>query len=260
MTHPFTGIDPITTPTAVSGYGQWTNGTSTDDFDERDAALANLNAEAAHNKCQWLAHRTPDWISGGTQPVGGSVTFEQLGAYDSMIWSKLYWKFTGGVTVSGMWLEVIGAGRLYVKSSSSIEIGSDTTVRDGSISTKNGAVFTQGGPQIENGQWGYRVPRKATGPSTTTTLTNPAQYSHIWAPTGLTGSTITWTFPAPVDSAGVTLPSFGLEIFKKVAPGVEIDLKDGPSGVVSGTKILNLAAMQIIFARWDGSNWYFFST
>ena len=53
MAHTFLGIDSFSSTPASSGHGVWTDGTSTDDNDARDAASANLNAEAALNRFNW---------------------------------------------------------------------------------------------------------------------------------------------------------------------------------------------------------------
>jgi hypothetical protein len=73
MSHPFQGIDPFSSTAPNPGYGQWTDGISTDDGDNRDAASANLNAEAAHNRTNWLRYRMINQLEGGiyvsTQPI-----------------------------------------------------------------------------------------------------------------------------------------------------------------------------------------------
>ncbi|MFT3773019.1 MAG: hypothetical protein QM820_47150 [Minicystis sp.] len=94
MAHTYYGIDPISTPVANPGFGSWTGGTSTDDGDKRDAASANLNAEAALNRSNWLGWRTINIVDGGTYSYTPGITLANV-----FTWNGFH-TFRNGVTIT----------------------------------------------------------------------------------------------------------------------------------------------------------------
>lgn len=202
MAHTFLGIDSFSSTPASSGHGVWTDGTSTDDNDARDAASANLNAEAAINRSNWCRWHMINWIDGGTYTATTTIS------------TANNWRFSGNNAIVGggdlaVGLSGLGGGTISVGAFGAVQVGDGGFVNVTASTTFGGVNFTGtktyiGGIPFLHGElimgiasinglqgnigYGFATGRSTTG-------TQPVTADHILAPQP--GVLITWTLGAP---------------------------------------------------------------
>lgn len=202
MAHYYVGVDapgsPVIPLVVTPGKGVWPAAQLTDDQDDRDAASANLGAEASHDKTNFLAWRMINIIEGGTYAYTSSITIRNAFTFTgpNVVWgASASWAFWAPASVAldatfyvGDPSGFAGAGHIVVKDGSDITVngpsakiqltaGADFEANNGSVvRIQNGGSLsidsassatlagttTQTGPFFQSGDNGWHVKRHVT--------------------------------------------------------------------------------------------------
>ncbi len=220
MSHTFKGIDPFLVTTPLANKGQWTNGTSADDGDSRDAASAMLTAEAAINRTNWLRWRSVNGLEdGGSYPAdidwtgnivfgpGGSVKFKEdvdienggtlfigLGPFGQ---GHLVVTGLSDMTLSALSNTYVLGAMTYSGAGASITITSSVTVNSAADEVRTGICFFNGvthtgaeldvegllfrtGGETRSGDGAWTGQRHKTIPNTPPNVTIDATEADVW--------------------------------------------------------------------------------
>lgn len=249
MAVPYDGINPISPPNAWSGFGTWTPGTETSDGDPRAASYQNLIGESAQNKCNWLAWRTPNWITGSIQYVGGTVTFLGIQATTPSV------LFEVPVAINGEGVD--GCLNVY---NGNVYVGMDATsvlypttnfiIQSGNFGISASGKMSQSGIRTRLGSNGIDVPR-VTPVGPVSQSINPATSDLFWLPQAIVGAAITLTVTAPKDVNGNTLTAYSCEFIAVNPSGIpyQINIVDGVASITVAV-VPTTSGTMIVFCRW----------
>jgi hypothetical protein len=258
MAHTYPGVDEPSSIIPVSptaGYGVFPLPTVTDDQDNRDAASANLAAEADTDRINFLAWRMLNIIEGGI--YGFAATVSTLNA----------WIFRGSATFrSGASLHMDSGSTTLQYGDEIIKSGGTITADSGSTVTTNGSLAVNGNTVIgstasvlrncferRTGTGAWNGSRVQTGSNATVPAFDASAADATRCPS-LTASR-DYTL---IDPGGST--AMGVEhTFERTIAGsnaFDWNIVDGPSNITLAKLQSGTNTRAFVKVRWNGANWY----
>jgi hypothetical protein len=258
MAHTYPGVDEpssIIPGSPTAGYGVFPLPTVTDDQDNRDAASANLAAEADTDRINFLAWRMLNIIEGGV--YGFTAVVSTLNA----------WIFRGSATFrTGAVLHMDSGSSTLQYGDEIIKSGGTLTADSGSAVTTNGALAVNGNTVIgptaavlrncferRTGAGAWNGSRVQTGTNTSVAAFDASAADATRCP--VLTATRTYTL---IDPGGST--AMGVEhTFERTIVGTnafDLLLSDAASGLPIGRLAGNTDTHSFIKVRWSGSAWY----
>jgi hypothetical protein len=258
MAHTYPGVDEPSSIIPVSptaGYGVFPLPTVTDDQDNRDAASANLAAEADTDRINFLVWRMLNIIEGGV--YGFVAVISTLNA----------WIFRGSATFR------TGAVLHMDSGSSTLQYGDEIVKSGGTLTTDSGSTLTTNGALAINantvigptaavlrncferrtGAGAWNGARVQTGANANVTAFDASAADATRCPVFSASRTYTLIDPGGSTAMGV------VHTFERSISGsnaFQLLIVDGPSSVPIALLDGHTDSRAFVKVRWSGAAWY----
>lgn len=258
MSHTYPGVDDpsaIIPGSPTAGYGVFPLPTVTDDQDNRDAASANLAAEADTDRINFLAWRMINIIEGG------------IYNFVAVISTLNAWIFRGSATFrTGAVLHMDSGSSTLQYGAEIVKSGGTLTTDSGSTTTTNGSLAINANTVIgstaavlrqcferRTGAGAWNGSRVQTGPNASVASFDASAADATRIPVLTAARTYTLIDPGGSTAMGVE------HTFERTITGAnafDLILSDGPSGLPVGKLAGHTDTRAFIKVRWDGAAWY----